>query len=408
MGEMFNPDRVCPRCMEENRNLQEVCPHCGFYLPGYQSLDHHLPLYTILKGRYLLGAVLGEGGFGITYSAWDLVYQRHVAIKELFIAGVMYRRNEQVVLTDNSRETEKYCEECRGKFLQEANVLQSLQDKDGVVDIYEYFQENHTAYIVMEYLDGVDLRTFLKERGGKISYANAYRFLRPIMKSLIEIHRGGIIHRDISPDNIRYLSNKKMKLMDFGSAKSVAAETSSSVIVLFKPGYTPPEQYASGYMVGPWMDVYAMAATIYRCITGKTPKNSIERKNDGDIETPRSLGADISPKVERVILKGMALEPANRFLDMRAFYQELKAVSPDGASAGRAVSGKTAPGKAASEMAAGNSSRKEPTPVVMDEGYRELLSRINGEKISLAWIYGVAAIEICLILIGVFLFLQYR
>ena len=395
MDNVINVSKLCLRCMKKHQNINEVCPHCGFYFPEYRQKPHQLFIYTILKERYLLGVVLGEGGFGITYSAYDLAYRRRVAIKELFIAGAVVRQRNQIVLLDTSERGRKYYEECRAKFLQEASVLQSLRDKDGVVDIYEFFQENGTAYIVMEYLDGVDLKTFLKENGEKISYSNAFRFLQPIMRSLIEIQRGGIIHRDISPDNIRYLDNKKMKLMDFGSAKSVAVKKSNSMVVLFKPGYTPPEQYVSGYLVGPWMDVYAMAATLYRCITGITPKPSIERINDQDIQTPRSLGESVSANVEYVILKGMSLKPENRFLDMRAFYDALKKADSDvrSVSEGRFLSEK--------------SHFKQGKPIETDIGYIELLEKLNSKKISYSWIYALIILEFIFLLIGAMACLLY-
>ena len=398
----FNPDHACPRCMQENQNRNEVCPHCGFYLPAYKPLPHHLQMYTILKGRYLLGSVLGEGGFGITYCAYDLAYNRRVAIKELFIVGVVSRQNSRTALVDTSTGLQRYYQECRNKFLQEARVLQSLQDKSGVVDIYEYFQENDTAYIVMEYLDGVDLRTFLKENGGKISYESTFCFLRPIMKSMMEIHRSGIIHRDISPDNIRYLTNKRMKLMDFGSAKSTATEHSDSVMILFKPGYTPPEQYASGYMVGPWMDVYAMAATIYRCITGKTPKASVKRENEEDLDSPRSLGADISPEVEQVILRGMALDPEKRYLDMRAFYEALKAASP-----APALSVLPNTPEPAAQEALEEGEPFQRGVVVYDEEYRKLLEDVDKKKKNYTWVYVLVVVELLLIVFFLYRLLQH-
>ena len=383
----FDPEHTCPKCMLENPNKNEVCPHCGFYLPSYETKPHHLAVQTILKGRYLLGIVLGEGGFGITYSAYDLKRDQRVAVKELFIAGVVSRQGERTVLVNTGKGMQRYYHECRNKFLQEAKVLQTLQDKSGVVDIYEYFQEKDSAYIVMEYLDGIDLRSFLKENGGRISYQSAYRFLRPIMKSMMEIHRSGIIHRDISPDNIRYLSNKKMKLMDFGSAKSTVNGVTDSVVVLFKPGYTPPEQYASGYMVGPWMDVYAMAATIYRCITGKTPKVSIERENDKDLESPRSLGADISPELEDVLYRGMALDPEKRYLDMRGFYEALKSASQD-----------LVEESGARQLAIKQEMIPNRGKEFDEEEYVQLLNELTNNKNSYTWVYVMVALEIALII----------
>ena len=323
MENNFQPDRLCLKCMHELPAPGAVCPNCGFSVSAYTPAPHHLPPYTILKGCYMLGAVLGEGGFGITYCAYDLNRARRVAVKELFIIGVVTRENSGVTLVDQSFNGRAYYEECRVKFQQEAEALASLKDKNGVVSIEDFFAQNNTGYIVMEYLDGDDLLTYLKKNGGRIPFQDAYKLLRPIMKSMVEIHRLGIIHRDVSPDNIRYLSNRQMKLMDFGSVKFTSKD-SHSMLVMAKPGYTPPEQYSKDFKVGPWMDVYAMAATIYRCITGKTPKASIDRKDDADLEPVSSYGVNLPDPVWQVICKGMALKAEDRYQDMLHFYEALK------------------------------------------------------------------------------------
>lgn len=289
--------------------------------------------FTILQGRYLLGMVLGEGGFGITYIALDLQTGRRVAIKELFVAGLLKRENTRTVLVDSSMNGRAFYNECKAKFIQEAMLLQKLSDKKGVVDIYEFFEENATAYIVMEYLEGVDLSAYLKGKGGKIPFKEAFLFLRPVMKSLIEMHAVGVYHRDVSPDNIRYLSKThRMKIMDLGGAKYLHREGTGlehvvSHLVLVKHGYAPPEQYVTGYKIGPWMDVYAMGATLYRCITGIVPQESTSRVGHDELIPPRKLGIEISQQAENVIMKAMALTPEERYIDMREFYKELKNAS---------------------------------------------------------------------------------
>lgn len=319
----MNPERLCIRCMNEKPAGLSVCPVCRFDASTYISMPHLLPPLTILNGRYLLGKDLGEGGFGITYIAYDLAENRKVAIKELFING-LFRRTAGTgdIKVDLSQGSEAFYNECKDKFLQEAYILRGLEDKQGIVNIYDFFQEHKTAYIVMEYLDGADLGSYLAERG-KISFGRAFELLRPIMHSLISMHQVGVFHRDISPDNIRCLSNGRMKVMDLGSAKYNYGEEWSR-IVLVKPGYAPPEQYTSGYKVGPWMDVYAIAATIYKCITGDKPKDSIVRADDNDIILPSRAGAVISRRQEKVLLKGLALHPEDRYQDMREFYNALK------------------------------------------------------------------------------------
>ena len=309
---------LCLNCMQD-RGPSDKCVHCGFDITEYTVKPHHLEPFTILNGRYLLGKVLGEGGFGITYSAFDLVKEERVAIKELFISGLLVRRNTRTVLVDANLDGKRYYYECKQKFVQEADLLQRMGDKQGIVDIYNYFEENDTAYIVMEYLPGEDIRTILKKRGDKISLEEAFKLLRSPMRTLIELHSMGIYHRDISPDNIRKLTDGRVKLMDFGGAKSVLnAEKARYVAV--KRGYAPPEQYELSYKIGPWMDVYSMAATFYRCICGKVPKDAKNRQSDDDILKPRDIGVNISSQAQSVLLKGLALQIEDRYLDMREFY----------------------------------------------------------------------------------------
>lgn len=317
-------ENLCLNCMQD-RGPTGKCVHCGFDITEYTVKPHHLEPFTILNGRYLLGKVLGEGGFGITYSALDLAKEERVAIKELFISGLLARRNTRTVLVDANLDGKRYYYECKQKFVQEADLLQKMGDKQGIVDIYNYFEENDTAYIVMEYLPGEDIRTILKKQGGKISFEEAFKLLRPPMRTLIELHSMGIYHRDISPDNIRRLTDGRVKLMDFGGAKSVL-NTEKARYVAVKRGYAPPEQYELSYKIGPWMDVYSMAATFYRCICGKVPKDAKDRQSDDDIQKPIDMGVKMSPQAQIVLLKGLALQTEDRYMDMREFYNDLKKV----------------------------------------------------------------------------------
>ena len=319
----MDPERLCINCMNEMPAGTSVCPVCRFDASGYHCAPHVLPPFTILNGRYLLGKTLGAGGFGITYMAYDLSGNMRVAIKELYLSELLYRMPSGDIRVDARQGSIAFYNACKDKFLREAYMLQELEDKQGIVNIYDFFEEHNTAYIVMEYLDGADLSNYLNKAGGKLSFTEAFELLRPIMHSLISMHRAGIFHRDISPDNIRCLSNGGMKVMDLGSAKYNYSEENSGIVSV-KKGYAPQEQYTSGFKVGPWMDVYAIAATFYRCITGEKPKESIARADDDDISLPSAMGAAISRKQEKVLLKGLALRPEDRYQDMREFYNALK------------------------------------------------------------------------------------
>lgn len=375
MGKAFNPEKLCLHCMQNLPEAHIKCPSCGFDYSSYLPKKHHLQPYTIIRGRYLVGCVIGEGGFGITYSGLDLKDQRHVAIKELFIRNIIQRQGIHVTLADASYETIRYFGECNIRFLQEAEALQHLSDKAGVVDIYDSFEENGTSYIIMEFLDGVDLLAYLKAQGGKISYQDAFALLRPIMKSMIQIHRAGIIHRDISPDNIRYLADHRLKLMDFGSAK-FTAKNNDSRLIMVKAGYAPPEQYAQNYKIGPWMDVYAMGATFIRCIAGRPMKAAADRRDDHDIPELYAECGDVTPAIEKVLQKALSLNPENRYQDMYEFYMALKEVSR-GEEDPKTDGGVGSPGD-------------------YPDGYMELLAQINGEKTDKKYMYSFLAIALIL------------
>lgn len=320
---MVDVNRICLYCMKEKPSPDQRCIYCSRSNDELKVLPHQLQPLSILQGKYLVGRVLGEGGFGITYVALDLVNDRRIALKEMYLSDHVIRTGDTVRLLDNSPNGVSYYNECKKQFIQEARALYRLEDTSGVVKIYDYFEENNTTYIAMEYLDGPDLKMFLNNNGGKISWEETFYLLRPVMKCMILVQQAGIIHRDISPDNIKYLTTNQMKIIDFGSTKTLHSDLESQIVYV-KPGYAPPEQYSNGFNIGPWMDVYAMSATMYRCVAGRVPQPSPDRIHRDELMPPSALGADIPPAVEEVLLKGMALDPKDRYQDMWALYQALK------------------------------------------------------------------------------------
>ena len=378
-------DKICINCMEDSLS-DGVCPSCGYHEGTYQKKPHHLSPCIILNGRYLLGRVLGEGGFGITYLTYDLIKHERVAIKEFFVTGLLIRENTRTVLVDESVANKAFYEECKAKFTQEAVILRKLKDRSGIVTIYDDFAENNTQYIVMEYLDGAPLSWFLQQNGGRIPFDTAFKVLTPAMRSLREMHLNSVYHRDISPDNIQYLKDARVKIMDLGGSKDMMNSIVKSHIVAVKHGYAPPEQYVTRYKIGPWMDVYAMAATIYRCITGVVPPQSTSRMSDTDtLKPPRELGADISPEIEQVILKGMALQVEDRYMDMGEFYSALKKAEEES--------------RAAHTPPEITQNTEDPPEEAEDPGYKALVDQLNGRKPSFGWAVGMV-IVIILAMIG--------
>ncbi len=302
----------CFNCMQE-AEARGVCPHCHKQnVPD--RIPHHLPPGTILNGKYVVGNSLGEGGFGITYMGLDKQLQMRVAIKEYYPLGNANRNNSQSnnVYTSTQSQTDQY-DKGKERFMREAQSVAQFSGAQGVVNVKNYFEENNTAYIIMEYLEGENLLQHIN-RHGNFAADKLFRLMLPMMKSLREIHNKGVIHRDISPDNI-IIHNDTLTLTDFGSARYYS-NRSNEMSVMLKQGYAPEEQYRSTGNQGTWTDVYGLCATIYKCITGVTPQNGLDRAHVDQLKLPSELGANISKPLEAVLMYGMAVYHNDRCRDM--------------------------------------------------------------------------------------------
>ena len=313
---------TCSNCFTEIPDGESTCPVCG-YSPDKDSGKYPmaLPAGTILNGRYILGRTLGQGGFGITYVAKDHKTGNLVAVKEYFPETLATRTNDKTIsaYTDQREENFSYGKEC---FLKEAETLAQFIGNPNIVRVYSYFEENNTAYFVMDYVDGVSLRDYLKEQG-KISWEKAKELLFPIMDALSEVHSRGIIHRDVTPDNIYITKDGVVKLLDFGAARYSLGDRSRSLDVVLKPGFAPREQYSRRSRQGPYTDVYALAATYYFAITGRLPPDSIDRQDHDELILPSSLGVKIPPEEEDALCKALAVSSLERFQSIAEFKQAI-------------------------------------------------------------------------------------
>ena len=311
-------DKLCRGCMKEKKELDSACEYCGFDSINYQPNNHWLPLNTILNGKYLVGKVLGEGGFGITYIAIDLNLNMPVAIKEYYPNGFVSR--DTTVLNNNvtkyQGEKLEFFEKGLDRFLTEARSIAQFYQTSGIAKVIDFFKENDTAYIVMEYVDGITLKQYLKDKGGKLEIDTVLALIKPVITSLEEVHKAGLIHRDISPDNIMINSKGDLKLLDFGAARKYEDSENKSLSIMLKPGYAPEEQYRTRGVQGPFTDVYALCATMYKMITGKTPPESLERRAEDTIAWPSSLGIVIPENIESTLKKGMEILSKDRIQDM--------------------------------------------------------------------------------------------
>lgn len=304
----------CFACMQELDSPGGVCRHCGFDntkgLSGQPA--HALPCGSVLAGHYLVGKVLGQGGFGITYIGWNLSLEMPVCIKEYFPAGAAMRSASQssCVLWGGG-ESAAELKRGRESFVKEARKAVKLSDLGSVVKVWDVFYENETAYIVMNYLEGETLKSWLVKRGKPLDEKSCFAFLEPVMRELDEVHKRGIIHRDIKPDNLMLRSDGKLVLLDLGAAKDLSGGSGQSSYMVASQGFSPMEQYRAHGEIGPWTDVYAMCATFYYCVSGKLPPTPMDRaegvKPDMDA---------FSPAVAAVLGKGLALHSKDRIQSM--------------------------------------------------------------------------------------------
>ena len=274
-------------------------------------------------GRYVIQKVLGHGGFGITYLGIDKLYGNKVAIKEYYPQKIAMRKAQyEDVVTVTSIEEKNNYNKGKKRFLDEAQVMARFNKNEGIVKILDFFEANNTAYIVMEYLEGITLKQYLGKYG-VIQFRNLIEMMLPLLEALIEIHSQGLIHRDISPDNIMVQHNSKLKLMDFGAARDYTESGNKSLTVILKPGYAPPEQYQTHGVQGPWTDIYALCATIYKCLTGITPPDAIARVMDDKFKEPDQLDGKLSPDIKKILWKGMNIFPEERYQDIVEFGEDV-------------------------------------------------------------------------------------
>ena len=284
---------------------------------------HCLRKGTRLIGRYTIEGVLGQGGFGITYLGIDELHEKKVAIKEFFPQGIVTRNIEyqDTVTVTFVGEKENY-EKGKERFLKEARTMAKFSKDEGIVKALDFFEINNTAYIVMEYLEGITLKQYLRENQ-RIAPEDLIELLVPLIEALDEIHSQGLIHRDISPDNIMVLPDGRIKLMDFGAARDYTEFGEKSLSIVLKPGYAPPEQYQTHGVQGPWTDIYALCATMYKCITGENPPDAIDRLVDDHLKKISAFGFTVSPQIEEAIIKGMSVAAKDRYQNVGDFCEDL-------------------------------------------------------------------------------------
>lgn len=309
----------CYCCMQEYDPTFGMCPHCGNEIVTKPRDMFHLCPGELIQERYEVGLSVGAGGFGITYIAWDRLLKKVVAIKEYYPAGLVNRVPGEKNLIIYSGNRERDFMNGKVRFLEEARHMAKFNTHANIINVYDFFEENDTAYIVMEFLDGVTYKEYIKENGGKVSPEKALEITDAVMNALEEVHNNNILHRDISPDNIYLCKDGKIKLLDFGAASFSSTDTELTRFIVLKPGFAPPEQYQTKSKQGPWTDIYALGATLYQSVTGMKPQESVNRTEEDNLVAPHKLCDNVTQNLSNAIMRAMALQPEIRFQTIREF-----------------------------------------------------------------------------------------
>ena len=315
---------LCYNCFRQVADPSAPCPHCGFDLgENQQKFPVALRAGTVLNDRYIVGRVLGQGGFGITYVAFDTQLQARVAIKE-YMPSEMATRVEGTtvsIMMDTRAEDFTYGAE---RFQEEARTLAKFIGHPNIAGVSSYFDQNDTSYFVMDYIEGVSFKSYIANNGGKVSVDETLNVMIPVLRALTAVHAEGFIHRDVTPDNIYISKDGNVKLLDFGSARYSIGDKSKSLDVILKVGYAPKEQYIRRGRQGPYTDVYSCAACFYAALTGYLPPESLERLDHDELVPVSQAGVDIPEWLDKAILKGLAVQPEDRFQSAAEFLDAIE------------------------------------------------------------------------------------
>ena len=290
-----------------------------------KNTNRALPVGSILNRKYVIAQGIGEGGFGITYVARDSILDTRVAIKEYYPMGMAFRN----VDTGGTRieiipGMEEQFELGLQRYVNEAKILSELFNLPGIVCVKDFFYENNTAYIVMEYIDGISLKEYLRQNGDRLSTPQTLAVMDCILSSLSIVHKHGLLHRDISPDNIMISRDGDVKLIDFGAARNFEQNMEQSMTVMLKHGYAPIEQYSRNGQQDKYTDVYSICATMYRMLTGVVPDDAVDRLNGKKLLPIRKHKKVRVPRyIQNAILKGLSVSARERHQSVEELYTEL-------------------------------------------------------------------------------------
>lgn len=313
---------LCMRCFHV-KGKYDVCPMCGYVEGTPPEQPHYLAPGTILGNHFLVGTAIGAGGFGITYRCFDITLGVTVAVKEFYPAGLVNRAPGQSAVGLLSGDKKEQYRSQLNRFLMEAQSIAQFGNAKDIVNVYDFFEENNTAYIIMEYIDGVLLKDYL-EKQGRLDVSAAMSVITPIVNAVKKIHAKGIIHRDISPDNIFISGEDSVKIFDFGAAQLSDSPAGQAAEKVIKVGYSAPEQYRDNSKQGFYTDIYSTGAILYQMLTGIRPAESTEREFRDDLKSPAELGIQLEPNMDRAVMEALAVKPELRFQSIQQFEDALQ------------------------------------------------------------------------------------
>lgn len=313
----INNKKLCEHCFAEINT--EPCPKCGYDRASYRNDPITLMLGSVLNGRYMIGRVIGKGGFGITYLAYDLKLDSRIAVKEYYPMGLALRTPGNTRVSVSNQESEETFQNGAEKFYNEAKMVAKFNGNPNIVSVHDFFYENDTVYFTMGYLEGETLKSYIKRN--PVTEGQAVNIMQDISNALMAAHSMRILHRDVSPDNIMLCDDGTIRLLDFGAARQVMAEQSQSLSVILKQGFAPLEQYQKRGKQGPWTDIYALGATVYNALTGDILDDSISRLDDDSDFQGNKHG--ISDELWNIIRKSTMLKPEDRYRDVFELKKDL-------------------------------------------------------------------------------------
>ncbi|MBR4207455.1 MAG: serine/threonine protein kinase [Lachnospiraceae bacterium] len=320
-------NKICLRCMRVSEE-PDICPFCGYEKKGQHTWSKALAPGTILNNKILIGNILGKGGYGITYIGYDMLLEYRVAVKEFFPDEMVDRApDEHTVLVLDAVNAEEYEKETKA-YLREARILAEFSKFPGIVAVKDMFYQNNTGYLIMEYLESGNLRKYIDSHDGWLPVDEALKLMEPVISILGRLHKSGLIHRDISPDNIMLDEDGTIKLIDFGGSRKIGI--ANQQVFLGKWGFAPLEQMLSKVSEqGPWTDIYGICATLYCMMTGDIPQSSFERNEKDELIDIADYTIQIDKKIAGAIMKGLSMKPQDRQQSIDELYRDLYGVYPD-------------------------------------------------------------------------------